>query len=177
MFCCCAVLYVMDTKTLLVIIIICASLYFMFRFQNVQTLNTSLQQENQTLKLVVPLFNNTKPTDPQEEPTHSPSMHPSEHKQPMLHDSDRPPMIGVETFDNAPLGHTAPLVERKGGPSVIPDQAFDQKPLPSYNQPYGIQASLIESQSDRSRVIPESIASNTNEPPIYTGETTNRAYV
>ena len=46
----------MDSKTLLVLIIVCASLFFMFRFQHLQTLNETLKTENQTLKTVVPMF-------------------------------------------------------------------------------------------------------------------------
>ena len=53
----------MEIKTLLVILIVCASVYFMIQFQSVQTKNSTLEQENQTLKLVVPMLNreNTQP--------------------------------------------------------------------------------------------------------------------
>lgn len=56
----------MDAKTLLVIIIICASLYFMVKFQSVQTSNGNLKHENETLKLIVPMFSR----DPS--PNHTP---------------------------------------------------------------------------------------------------------
>lgn len=53
-------------------------MFFMFRFQHLQTMNQTLQTENQTLKTVVPMFDNHKQTSATtQQPTHdSPSIPP-----------------------------------------------------------------------------------------------------
>lgn len=54
----------MDTRTILLIIILGGCMFFMVRFQHLQTINQILKTENQTLKTVVPMLN-TPTTPPQ----------------------------------------------------------------------------------------------------------------
>lgn len=189
----------MDAKTFLVMIIVCGSLYFMFRFQNIQTRNNALTQENQTLKLIVPIIHNTQAparasvaglqemrnnfdANEQTQAYHRLSEQQSDDTNaiqevdpsaPLLgHDHDRPPMIRY----NQDVDPKIPAIRHTTNEITVPQSATTRQGTGA--SPFSAQHMSLMESSDHNTVMQDPIAGlMRNEPTVVSGAATSRTYV